>query len=276
MNSGNPYGIPPDNPFVGIPGALAEIWALGLRNPWRYSFDRQTHDLWIADVGQNLYEEIDFQPANSPGGTNYGWRCYEGDSAYNLTGCHSSGYYTFPVFAYSHSTSNGCSIIGGFRYRGTRFPNFIGLYFFADYCSGAMWTLRDSSGNWVPTLQDHFTGYNFTTFGEDIKGELYTATLSSGTIYKIIDKTAGIAENKATGRIQIYPNPFTGNLTLELTSYDMPDAELSIFNLQGRLIYQSVLNVDKLTLNPGITSPGLYIVRLKTRNGVKYEKIIRE
>ena len=125
-----PYGIPPDNPFVGMSTFVREeIWAYGLRNPWKMSFDRQSGDLWIGDVGQDAKEEIDFQPFTSVGGENYGWRCYEGTSAYNTTGCLPDTIMTDPVYEYTHS-SGGCSVTGGLVYRGSRYPGLYGRYFF--------------------------------------------------------------------------------------------------------------------------------------------------
>ena len=116
VDSETPYAIPADNPFVGNENVRDEIWAIGVRNPWRFSFDRETGDMWMGDVGQNAFEEINFQPADSPGGENYGWRCYEADSPYNLSGC--TGDYVFPAYAIPHTTGV-CSITGGFVYRGT-------------------------------------------------------------------------------------------------------------------------------------------------------------
>jgi glucose/arabinose dehydrogenase len=190
IDHGNPYTVPLTNPFYNDPSALGEIWALGLRNPWRFSFDRITGDLWIADVGQNNYEEIDFQPAASPGGENYGWRCYEGNSPYNTTGCGISGLYTFPIHEYSHSL--GCSVSGGFVYRGSMFPGLFGRYFFADYCTNRVWTIINTGGSWLIEDFGQFSPNNFSTFGEDAEGELYIAGYSSGIIYRIGDNSSVI------------------------------------------------------------------------------------
>ena len=147
VDNGNPYGIPDDNPFIGPDGIPDEIWAIGLRNPWRYSFDALTGDLWIADVGQNIWEEINKQPASSAGGENYGWRCYEGDVSFNTSGCAPIENYVFPVYDYSHANNN-CSVTGGFVYRGNEMPEHYGKYFFCDYCSGTFWTLTEDGGNY--------------------------------------------------------------------------------------------------------------------------------
>lgn len=162
VDNGDPYAIPPDNPFANDDFTLDEIWALGLRNPWRFSFDRETGDLWIGDVGQNAWEEIDFQPANSPGGENYGWRCYEGNTAYNLSQCGGITDLTDPIHVYQNNFSTGCSVTGGYVYRGSEFPKLQGFYLYTDYCSGRIWTLfRNNDGEWqnegiVECQQQHF------------------------------------------------------------------------------------------------------------------------
>ncbi len=189
-SNGNNYAIPSGNPFFndGDNNTLDEIWAYGLRNPWRFSFDRQTGDLWIADVGQGAFEEINMATPTSSG-INYGWRCYEGNSEFNTADCPDSNTLTFPVGEYSHSNDGNfkCSISGGYRYRGSMFPNFSGLYFFADYCSNEIGTLELNGANWDMTLTSPFGGNGWVAFGEDMNGELYIAGINSNTIYKIID-----------------------------------------------------------------------------------------
>ena len=177
-----PYAIPPTNPFVGVPNTRPEIWAWGLRNPWRFSFDRLTHDLYVGDVGQNLWEEVDFQPASSPGGENYGWRFMEGFHCYNPpTGCN-DGTLTLPILEYGHNP--GCSVTGGYVYRGTSIPQLHGVYFYGDYCSGIVWgAVRDCAGSWSTTqLLD--SPYNISSFGEDESGEVYVTDLG-GAVYRI-------------------------------------------------------------------------------------------
>ena len=178
------YEIPADNPFVGTPGAVESIWAYGLRNPWRTSFDRETGDLWIADVGQNVREEVNFQPAGDTGGQHYGWRCREGFSSTGLA-CGSTSGFTDPVHQYTHG-ANGCSITGGYAYRGCELgPDFTGLYFFSDYCSGRIWTL-DKDNGFANTLQ-FLSGFNVSSFGETESGELLVADLFAGRVYKIVN-----------------------------------------------------------------------------------------
>ncbi len=183
---GLPYGIPADNPFVSDTTARPEIWDLGLRNPWRYSFDRLTGDLWIADVGQGSHEEIDFEPAHT-GGLNYGWRCYEGFSPYNTSGCPPATAFTAPIFDYPH-TSGNCSVTGGFVYRGSQYADLYGLYLFADYCTGWWWATRSLPDGTFATAQIADLANNqYSTFGEDRDGELYVAALSQGTIYRVTE-----------------------------------------------------------------------------------------
>ncbi|MFG0247007.1 MAG: PQQ-dependent sugar dehydrogenase [Phycisphaerales bacterium JB052] len=178
------YEIPADNPFVGTPGALESIWAYGLRNPWRTSFDRETGDLWIADVGQNVREEVNFAPAGDAGGQHYGWRCREGFSSTGLS-CGSTSGFTDPIHQYTHG-ANGCSITGGYAYRGCELgDDYTGLYFFSDYCSGLIWTL-DASNGFAHTLQFD-SNFNISSFGETESGELLVANLFAGTVYKIVN-----------------------------------------------------------------------------------------
>jgi glucose/arabinose dehydrogenase len=188
VNSGQSYSIPASNPFYNssTPGIRKEIWAYGLRNPWRISFDRQTHDLYIADVGQSAREEINFQPAGSAGGQNYGWRVMEGTLCYNSTNCDKSGK-TLPVTEYDHTL--GCSVTGGYVYRGTRAPSLQGIYFYADFCSGRLFGLKkDPSAGWQ-SAQLLDTTYSISTFGEDEQGELYLADYSGGRIYRLASTT---------------------------------------------------------------------------------------
>ena len=170
VDSVRPYAIPPDNPFVGDPAALDEIWAYGLRNVWRMSFDRATGDLYMGDVGQNRWEEINFQPAASAGGENYGWNVWEGTHPFagGIAPNHAP-----PIFEYSHAQGLGCSVTGGYVYRGEAIPALEAAYLFGDYCSGQVWaTYRDHNFNWN-TNRFMNTGLEISSFGEDERGELY-------------------------------------------------------------------------------------------------------
>ena len=182
VDNGEPYAIPPSNPWANGQGARPEIWAYGLRNPWRYSFDRETGDLYIADVGQNAYDEIDMQPANSGGGENYGWNIMEGNSCYRAQSCDTSKFVA-PINDYGQDI--GCSVIGGYVYRGAAFPQLAGAYVFGDYCSGRVWTLRQVNGQWQRTEVAN-TGMQISSFGEDEAGELYFTNLGDGGLYRIV------------------------------------------------------------------------------------------
>ena len=159
------YAVPVTNPFGD------EVWALGLRNPWRFSFDRVTGDLYLADVGQNTYEEVNFQAAASAGGENYGWRIMEGLHCYApQENCQQAGL-TLPVAEYSHA-EGGCSITGGYVYRGEKYPALAGQYFFGDYCTGNIWSLQRDGDQWP--LSKRFTAdRRISSFGEDVNGEVY-------------------------------------------------------------------------------------------------------
>ncbi|MEA2624114.1 MAG: hypothetical protein QOD06_159 [Candidatus Binatota bacterium] len=191
------YAIPLTNPHRANPFAKPEIWASGLRNPWRFSFDRETGDLWIGDVGQYSWEEIDFQPAASPGGENYGWDFFEGDHPYQLMPPETPPdtvppetvpplRFVFPVAEYDHS--EGCSVIGGYVYRGAAVPSLSGAYVFSDVCSGTMWTLRPgTAGPWTRSevLQ---TKIRTSSFGEDEAGELYVTDFYAGTVSRFVER----------------------------------------------------------------------------------------
>ena len=177
VDNGDPYAIPPDNAFSGG-GGRPEIWAYGLRNPWRFSFDRLTGDLYIGDVGQNQIEEIDFLPANAPSGANFGWDFFEGSSAYE--GAPPDVQMIPPVAEYSHEM--GCSVTGGVVYRGSRLPEWQGVYLYGDYCSGLVWGLaRDAQGSWLNQMLFEPVG-QVTSFGQDEQGEVYLVD-QGGIVY---------------------------------------------------------------------------------------------
>ncbi len=189
--SGN-YSIPADNPFADGPGGNCdEIWAYGVRNPWRFSFDRQTGDMYIADVGQTNREEINFQAAASSGGENYGWRCYEGNETYNTNGCGPVSNYVFPIDDYPRSNSAdpndaGIAVTGGFVYRGAAYPLLLGYYVYADFGSNNFWLARQNGAAWEITPVGNIAGVtNPSTFGEGSDGELYVAAYNDGAIYQI-------------------------------------------------------------------------------------------
>jgi glucose/arabinose dehydrogenase len=181
VTSATPYAIPTGNPFIGQTGARAEIWALGLRNPWRFAFDRVGGQLYVADVGQSSREEVHVVAANRPG-VNYGWRVLEGSACYNAPTCNAQGL-DRPVLEYSHD--EGCSITGGAVYRGSLIPGIVGHYFYSDYCTGFLRSFRYENGeaaeqrNWsVGSLG------SVLSFGEDAAGEMYILS-ANGRVYRL-------------------------------------------------------------------------------------------
>jgi glucose/arabinose dehydrogenase len=185
VDSATPYAIPPDNPYVGVDGR-DEIWAIGLRNPWRFSFDRDNGDLYIGDVGQNEWEEIDYQTAATPGGLNFGWPCKEGSYEYDFSGDCGTVDLTDPIAEYSHD--DGRSVTGGFVYRGQDYPALAGRYFYADYVFGRIWSLYRTGSNpdtWSTPDLELETGLNISAFGQDEQGELYVVDHIGGTIRRL-------------------------------------------------------------------------------------------
>lgn len=187
-SAGKAYAIPTGNPYTSG-GGLPEIWAYGLRNPWRFSFDRSTGDMWIADVGGGLAEEVNFQSKSATGGKNYGWHVLEGNDCVN-SGCDKSNK-VFPVYTYPHTNSN-CSITGGYVYRGTQYAAMQGRYFMGDYCTSNIWSVSpNGSGGWTTKLElSNALGaqYSLSSFGEGPDGSLYVTNVAGGKIYKLIAK----------------------------------------------------------------------------------------
>ena len=176
------YRVPKDNPFVNRAGAKPEIWACGLRNPWRFSFDPPTGDLWIGDVGQDQWEEIDHVAGGSKSGLNFGWSLYEGNDLFKATSKQPG--VVWPVFAYTHR--QGISVSGGYVYRGSAYPRMKGLYVFGDYGSGNIWTIRRDGARWSEHLARK-TFYKISTFGVDGSGELWVADYVAGRIHRLDD-----------------------------------------------------------------------------------------
>lgn len=215
VESGNPstYSIPPDNPYVGVANARPEIWALGLRNPWRSSFDPMTGDYYVADVGQSSREEVDFQAANGGGGANYGWDIMEGSLCFQTTTCDMTGL-TLPVAEYDHS--QGCSIAGGMVYRGALYPSLQGIYFFGDWCSGNIWGLRRPNGIWQNSLLTNST-LSITSFSEDEAGKLWVSDYSGGGVYPIVAGPPVPVDLSVTQTDSADPSPAGARLTYSIT-----------------------------------------------------------
>jgi glucose/arabinose dehydrogenase len=193
VNQGSPYAIPPDNPYAdpndGVPD---ELYALGMRNPWRWSFDRQTGDFWMADVGQDGWEELNFTAANAPALQNYGWPCFEGNHPYN-TGCTPGTAFHMPLLEYEgYSSGIRASITGGFVYRGNTYPDLKGWYVYGDFERGTYWTLKRAADNTYQQIQQSIAQTTSpVSFGEGTDGELYVLSFNEGALYQIITQFVG-------------------------------------------------------------------------------------
>lgn len=266
VNSTAAYAIPPTNPFVGVDGA-DEIWSYGLRNGWKYSFDRTTNNIWIADVGQNLIEEINRVPATTPA-VNYGWRCYEGNNAYNTAGCANASTMTFPTVQYDHSGGK-CSITGGYVYRGSMYPDLAGKYLFGDFCSAQIGILDNTTITWTSA----FTGNSFTTFGEDNSKQLYVAA-SNGKIFKI--KTGFLAVSDIDkSNIQITPIPAKDFIYIK--NINDKNLTVEILDLVGRSVLNTKVAENDKSIDVTTLKSGDYILVLK-KDDIKImsQKIIKE
>ncbi len=253
-----PYEIPEDNPFVDDDNVLSEIWALGLRNPWRYSFDRTTNELWIADVGQVQREEIDFQPATSTGGENYGWDCREGLIEYPASSpgsssalCGNGSVYTDPIFDYPRSSSmGGFSITGGYVYRGTRADDLFGFYICADYASSNFFIITPDTGSGRSLFIQRNPSFDgdrisdISTFGEDDEGNLYVADLSSGSIYEITGRVIPVSTVETTNLTRgpkIIPNPAYRDFSVSIPELQQAGSvNVRVFSGGGKLVYQKM------------------------------------
>lgn len=269
VDSASPYGIPASNPFVGQTGK-EEIWAYGVRNPWKFSFNRLNGDLWIADVGQDAVEEINkvVNPLSNTG-LNFGWRCYEGTSSYNTSGCPAFSSTVAPFTQYNQTTAR-CSITGGYFYTGSTYPNFGDKYFFGDYCSGEIGFVNPSGTlTWALDLPTYIT-----SFGEDANGELYCT--NGSIVYKIIDSSLSNSSFDKNS-ISIYPNPAKTQLTIE-NATNTAFNSIQIMDITGKLLYaENNLNVTSKTINVSSFTDGLYIIVAEDFSGNQFKsKVIIE
>ena len=262
IDNGDPYAIPPDNPFAEDDFTLDEIWSLGLRNPWRFSFDRMTGDLLIADVGQDDWEEVNFQPADSEGGQNWGWRCFEGPEEFNPNGCEEAEIYDFPIYAYPQQGFNcGGSITGGYVYRGNRNPGLQGKYIFVDYCKGVFRALdlADSTAQIIASLS---TGA-YTSFGEDASGEVYVCT-AQGIVARVDEIISGFNAEPVIRQLSVFPVPSGEIIHLEGFEDQLSESGMhfEIVASNGALIDQSDVtwNISGETVSIYVNelTPGVY------------------
>lgn len=272
-SNGNNYGIPSTNPFVGNPSGRNEIWVYGLRNPWKFSFDFTNNDIWIADVGQNEIEEINTLPI-ATSSANFGWRCFEGNTAFNNTNCPPQNLLTFPVATYNHfdGAVSRCSITGGYRYRGSAQPSLFGLYFFADFCSQEIGYLREVNNTWEINFTSAL-GHNWVAFGEDVNGELYAASIVQGSIFRIIDNNLSVNEFDID-KLSLHPNPATTEVNFSVENERFTISEIQVFDLLGK----QVLKIENISesnyrLDTAEMAKGLYLTKITTNT--KESKILK-
>lgn len=264
VDGGTPYGIPANNPNVSN-AFPDEIWSIGMRNPWKFSFDRVTGDLWISDVGQSSREEINKVSAPLTPGLNFGWKCYEGNIPYSTSGCLPASNYTFPVAEYVWGGGN-CSITGGYVYRGSTYPNMVGKYFFADYCSNRIGWVNNTGGS--ITWSAAFTG-NFVSFGEDQNGELYIAGISNGVISRVIDTSLN-TNDFAAQDLMIAPNPANTEFTIQ-NELLKPIQEITITDLSGKTLWKQQVSTESYyTVSTQNWSKGYYIVTVTQTDGQSF------
>lgn len=266
VNATGPYNIPPGNPFAGnlVTGA-DEIWSYGLRNAWKFSFDTTTGNVMIADVGQGAIEEINKMPITQAG-INYGWRCYEGNNAYNTAGCGSMTSMTFPVAVYDHSGGK-CSITGGYVYRGSQYPALQGKYFFADYCSTQIGFMNpDNSIVWGPAS----SGNNFSTFGQNSQKELFVAAVNSGKIFKITTGSLATDEASNITSISIHPNPASEKVFIE----GLPDMNntIDLISTEGKIVLEKAKIENDGSVDITGIPPGAYYLIIKSGDVKSYSQ----
>lgn len=225
LAQGRNYSIPLSNPFVGKADSRNEIWASGLRNPFRFSFDKLTGDLWLPDVGQDAWEEINLERKGENGGRNYGWSCYEGNHNYKFNNCNYNGTkYFFPIVEYKHTEHPCAAITGGFVYRGSKYPRMYGMYIYNDYCNGNYSVVFKRNQTWSNIFLLDEEDEEYVSFGEDSQGELYSIDEVTGEIEQVIDASqkqnviTGTQLNLSNLNLKLSPNPNKGNFTVELTA----------------------------------------------------------
>lgn len=265
------YKIPPDNPFINNPAVLDEIWSIGMRNAWRWSFDRKTNDLWLADVGKDSWEEVNFLASGLSKGVNFGWSCYEGNATFDTTGCQPKSNYTFPIFTYKHDSLKENSVIGGFVYRGLAFPALKGYYVCIDYNTGNAWKIKaNTNGGWKIKKQTNMPK-GIAGFGEGEDGEMYAISFDSSKIYQV-QTTASLAIQPVNAKnikaninhpsSSIYPTLVNNNsIIIDLKE---PYKFLRLIDMSGRELMLTTLPAEpgRMTLALPELQPGMYIVQL--------------
>ncbi|MGQ0722747.1 MAG: PQQ-dependent sugar dehydrogenase [Candidatus Eiseniibacteriota bacterium] len=293
------YSVPADNPYVSDPGTLDEIWAFGLRNPWRYTFDRLTGDLYLGDVGQNAFEEIDFQPASSTGGENYGWAFMEGTACFTPPTDCNDGSLTLPIHAYAHTLFTNHAVVGGYVYRGSVLPSFLyGHYFFADESWHKIWSFRYENGllteliDWSAALDvGPAASIRFpASFWQDDDGELYVVeyrTAVPGEVWKIIpDPASSVPPAPIAGELLLgpaRPNPFSAETRFEVVAPAGAALDVGVYDATGRLVRHLhagtaadlplALDWDGRDAAGGAAAAGVYFLRAKAGEDVSSRRI---
>lgn len=288
------YAIPATNPYVGDPTTLDEIWSSGWRNPYRWSFDRVTGDMYVGDVGEGNWEEVSFEAAGGAGGRHFGWSCYEGNSTFNLSGCSGLGPFTFPVHEYSHTEAGfSCSITGGAVYRGANVPEAYGLYFFADWCSNQIYSLRVVNGvaQELTNRTTELTTGQFISqivgFGEDGAGELYLVSGWGGIHRLEQDATDVPTPERPTiaGDWSLAPNPFRSTTSVSLELPRAARVEAAVYDATGRLVRTfadgtfaagpATLRWDGRDGAGRPVAPGVYFVRVAEDGFASTRRVVR-
>ena len=286
-SNGKQYSIPPTNPYVTVSGWKKEIWASGLRNPFRFSFDRMNGDLWLSDVGQDDWEEINWQKSTSTGGQNYGWGCYEGCHFFK-DNCGPNGVPpTFPVAEYPHALSFSCagSITGGYVYRGTEFSKMYGKYIYTDYCTGIFRAVYKDHDVWVNRYITTQNSQSYSSFGEDMNGELYVADVQQGKIFHVVDSSAmpikingnrSFMQNQNSDDVSLFPNPNTGQFTVELSAAKQDIYKLRVVNELGQEVWSErisiVEGINQINVSSDKFSTGIYILQIFTSDAIMSKK----
>ncbi|MBP9197202.1 MAG: PQQ-dependent sugar dehydrogenase [Saprospiraceae bacterium] len=264
------YLIPADNPYKNNTDTLPEIWAMGLRNPWRFSFDKVKNEMWIADVGQDKFEEINVASATKSG-LNYGWRCYEGFERFNSTGCKEQQFYYPPVYSYENKFDIGCSVTGGYVYRGTKNTSLAGKYIYTDFCTGILWALyKDQSGSWINEVLLDADNMDYATFGEDNTNELYLAGLATGNIYQLSEKTSSIHQDGLkSSPFSIVSNPVSDLITIKMHEINKSSTRWYICNSTGIVVksWFSKTNDSEFSIETNELPTGEYMIYNETNIG---------
>jgi glucose/arabinose dehydrogenase len=272
-SNGKNYSVPPDNPFVGVADAKDEIWATGLRNPFRWSFDKLTGDLWLPDVGQDIWEEINFQMKGAKGGRNYGWSCYEADHNFKFNGCDYNGTpYTFPIVEYKHTENPCAAITGGYIYRGSKYPKLYGMYVYNDYCTGKYSVVFRQTQTWLNVFMLDEDDESYVSFGEDSKGELYTINQPTGEIEHVIDvsqqQAAPANNNVANLNFKLSPNPNKGQFTVELNAPENDAYSIFVTDVVGTTIFsenkQAAAGINRWNFASPKLQKGVYIIHVQS------------